>query len=278
MARPTLSRRTFLAGMGGGVIAAAAITSLHGFVFEPKWLEVSVHEVKIAGLDQKLDGFVIAHLTDLHLRRFGYLEAEVLATLKAYAPDLVVMTGDMVETLAGMGALARFVRGLAGIEAPMIATLGNWEHGADGLIDAVSALYEAHGIRLLVNEHVTLPCGLTVAGTDDGSTGHADLARTLAGLPLKPGRLFLTHAPGIFDNFAVYDMPFDLALAGHTHGGQVRLGSWVPVLPVSSGHYVSGFYDTVLGRAYVSRGLGTTMIPVRFMCRPELPIFRLVAT
>ena len=67
-----------------------------------------------------------------------------------------------------------------------------------------------------------------------------------------------------------------LNLAGHTHGGQVRFGAGlVPFVPPGSGRFVSGWYDTPAGRAYVSRGTGTSILPVRFTCRPELPVFRL---
>jgi hypothetical protein len=65
-------------------------------------------------------------------------------------------------------------------------------------------------------------------------------------------------------------------LAGHAHGGQIRLGSsLVPFLPPGSGRFVSGWYHLPMGAVYVSRGTGTSIVPARFACRPELPIYRL---
>jgi len=67
-----------------------------------------------------------------------------------------------------------------------------------------------------------------------------------------------------------------LALAGHTHGGQIRMTEYfAPVRPRGSGRFVSGWYELATGPAYVSRGTGTSIVPARFSCRPELPVFRL---
>lgn len=268
-----MTRRNFMRSLVSGAVAAGGLLALHGAVIEPRWLEVTWHEISVPGLPAHLDGFVIAHLTDLHIHRFGHLEGQVIQALVDCKPDLVVMTGDMVESFRDLDAFVQFLEELAPLGVESVATLGNWEHSTVGLIEKVQEIYDDYDVRLLINEGMRLASGLEVAGTDDGSTGNADLGATLAGVSTEPGRIFLTHAPGIFYAQQVYDMPFDLVLAGHTHGGQVRLGSW---RPVTSGHYVAGYYDTMLGRAYVSRGIGTTNLPVRLMCRPELPIFTLV--
>jgi predicted MPP superfamily phosphohydrolase len=67
-----------------------------------------------------------------------------------------------------------------------------------------------------------------------------------------------------------------LCLAGHTHGGQIRAGSLAPFVPPGSGRFVAGWYETEMGPLYVSRGTGTSIVPARFCCRPELPVFELV--
>ncbi len=267
-----MTRRRFLKSLAGGAILAGGLMAVHGTLIEPRWLEVTCHEIEVRGLPLRLDGFTIAHITDLHTHHFGNLEAQVVQAITQIAPDLIVLTGDMIESFADLDALKRFLRELSLCNVQTIATLGNWEHSAHGLVEKVQEIYNEYGIRLMINENTRLDSGLEVAATDDSSTGHANLQATLSGVSTQPGRIFLTHGPGIFYDQQVYDMPFDLALAGHTHGGQVRLGPW---RPAASGHYVAGYYDTMLGRAYVSRGIGTTNLPIRFMCRPELPIFHL---
>ena len=97
-------------------------------------------------------------------------------------------------------------------------------------------------------------------------------------LPSAPFRLFLVHSPLALDGDYPGEAVFDLSLAGHTHGGQFRLGSFVPVTPGGSGRFVSGFYDTDVGPGYVSRGIGMTLIRGRFMCLPEMPYFTLTST
>lgn len=90
-----------------------------------------------------------------------------------------------------------------------------------------------------------------------------------------PGFL-LTHSPGFLDSIPRQPAPFALTVAGHTHGGQIRLGpGLVPFVPPGSGRFVAGWYDLPIGRVYVSRGTGTSIVPARFTCRPELPIYRL---
>lgn len=267
-----MTRRRFLKSLAGGAIVVGGLMAVHGTLIEPRWLEVTWHEIQVRGLPLRLDGFTIAHITDLHTHHFGHLEAQVIQAIAQIEPDLVALTGDMVETFADLDAFKHFLTELSHYHVETVATLGNWEHSEVGLVEKVQEIYREYGIRLMINESVRLDSGLVVAATDDSSTGHANLQATLSGVSTRPGRIFLTHGPGIFYEQQVYDMPFDLALAGHTHGGQVRLGPW---RPAASGHYVAGHYYTMLGRAYVSRGIGTTNLPIRFMCRPELPIFHL---
>ncbi len=88
----------------------------------------------------------------------------------------------------------------------------------------------------------------------------------------------MIHAPGYVDG-----VPRDLAsrpaaiLAGHTHGGQVRLPFYTPYTPTGSGRFVAGWYRDTVAPLYVARGIGTIVIPARFFCPPELPIFTLRA-
>jgi predicted MPP superfamily phosphohydrolase len=86
------------------------------------------------------------------------------------------------------------------------------------------------------------------------------------------------HAPGYIDTLhpAALGLPRALlVLAGHTHGGQIRGPGCTPVVPRGCGRFRQGWYESDLGRVYVSRGIGTSVLPLRFLCPPELPIFTL---
>ena len=107
-----------------------------------------------------------------------------------------------------------------------------------------------------------------MVGLDDAATGSPDLEIALRGVPPDAFVIALFHSPVYFDQLAAR---CPLALAGHTHGGQVRI-PLVPAfwLPRGSGRYLAGWYRRDAAEMYVSRGIGTSVLPMRFLCRPEL--------
>jgi predicted MPP superfamily phosphohydrolase len=269
--RPTRRRQLL-----SGAAALAAGAAVDAFGIEPRWLQVTTHRVPIEGLPNGLANLRIAHLTDLHLSSIGAIERAVLEAVAMNAPDLVFLTGDMIDAPNRLSSLRELCRALATPGRSIVATWGNWEHwGRVGSADLRGA-YASVGVRLLGDTNRRLPCGLVVASTDDSCSGYADLASALWRLPDGPGRIFLTHAPGLFDDLPDGVARFDLCLAGHTHGGQVRVGRAL-LRPPGSGSFDAGWYDTRLGRLYVSRGIGTSIYPARLMCRPEVAVFTLVA-
>ncbi len=274
--KPRLGRRRWL--LGAGALAGAG--AVDACVVEPAWLDVTRHSLVVDRLPAALEGFTLAQVTDAHLRGFGRVEQGIVEAVRRAQVQLVVLTGDIVDRAAALPLLAELVSGLRAAGAEVIATLGNWEHWAGFTSLGLSQEYRRLGAELLVNECRAVR-GVVVAATDDGYAGAPRWDHTLASLAGVAGagapRILLTHSPAMFDRVPEPASPFDLALAGHTHGGQLTLGSFAPLVPPGSGPYVKGFYDTRAGRAYVSRGTGTNVVSARFLCRPELPIFRLTA-
>lgn len=268
-----LGRRRVL--LGAGSVGAAAL--LDALVVEPAWLAVTEHAVPIAELPQALEGFTLAQITDAHLRGIGHVERALVHAVRARQIRLVVLTGDIVDRLDTVPLLAELCAGLRDAGATLIATLGNWEHWAGFTAVGLAREYERLGARLLVDDALDVD-GVRVAATDDGFAGAPRWDHTLAALGrlarTAGPKLLLTHSPAMFDRVPLVAPRFDLSLAGHTHGGQLRLGPWAPLVPPGSGRFVHGFYDTAVGRAYVSRGTGTSVVPARFGCRPELAVFR----
>ncbi len=262
-------RRLFL---GGG--AAAAASAFDALVVEPHWLEVTTHEVPIQRLPRSLDGFTIAQVTDAHLRSIGPVEEAIADALRAHQVQLLAMTGDIVDSSRSLGTLRALCDVLRAPGLTMLGGLGNWEHWGRISDTELVAAYRDSGAKLLVNESVALSAGFRVYATDDSTAGQPRLAQ-LNGSAGDVGIVLLTHNPAFLESIPK-ENPFSLALAGHTHGGQVRLGPGiVPLRPEGSSRFIAGWYDVPGGRAYVSRGTGTSILPVRFTCRPELPIFRL---
>jgi predicted MPP superfamily phosphohydrolase len=271
-----LSRARTLVPLAG--LLAGFLSGTWGFGLEPSWLEGARHRV-MAPVDPPL---VIAHLSDLHVRRLGRREESLLALLAREKPDAIVITGDSPvdgDVLVPDRerdddyAYARVGELLDRLHAPLgvWAVRGNWENERRPRDER--AYYEAHGVRLLVNEARELRAGVWVAGVDDPE-GAPDVEAALRSIPEGAFAVGLFHSPALFDAVAGR---LPLSLAGHTHGGQVRPPFVRPFwLPKWSGRYLEGWYEGQRGsRLYVSRGIGTSFLPVRFLCRPELAIVTL---
>ncbi len=271
----TLTRRRFLLGAGAGIAAAALAGDM--FAVEPRRVLVSRHDIPIAGLPASLDGLRIAHVSDVHLPANRAAAEATLRHLAAERAEIVVLTGDICETAAAGDALADFTRRARGALAT-VATLGNWEYrgGLDqGVADRV---YASVGVRLLTNANLAVDVGgasLTLVGIDDLRTGAPNVR---AALPQRPDgvQIWLTHSPELADRLPS-DLPSRPAaiLAGHTHGGQIRIPGLPVYTPVGSGRFVAGWYRDTFAPLYVSRGIGTADIRARLFCPPELPIFTL---
>ena len=265
------------------VVLAAAFgvyVWLRAFVVEPYSVDVAEKEIAVAGLPAELDGALIAHLSDFHLREIGDREWAVIEAVRRAEPDLVCITGDFVSDRRGMQLLVPFLMELTRGRRTF-AVLGNHDH-ADGVDTA--ALKESlrrAGVELLVNESRRIllrGAPVRIVGVDDPASGRDDLERSLGvGEPAGGSAfvLLLAHSPDILLAPRVGEA--DLVLAGHTHGGQVRL----PVIGPLVTH-------TRIGRAaaagvvrregtvaHVSRGLGETGVRMRLFCRPEVALLRL---
>ena len=250
-------------------------------VVEPNWLEVTRHEAWFQTLPPEFDGLVIAHLSDLHIVQYGRREHRVLTLLSEAKPGLIVITGDFLSKGSNPATIQRFLRDLGPLRTPfgVWAVLGTHEH-TDWAVKGEEArrqFFADTDTTLLVNDGGRIGRGLdtlTLIGVDDPYTGHDKLGEAMKGLQRTPFAILLTHSPEIFRKADL--ARFDLVLAGHTHGGQVRLpliGSlW---LPEGSEEYEAGWFSGVNAKMYVSRGVGTSILPVRFLSRPEIALITL---
>lgn len=271
-----ISRRQFLAGVG----AAGAVIAADGFGLEAHRVVVSRHDVLLPGLPEALDGLRIAQIADVHLPGNQLAARATLEHLHRERPEVVVLNGDMTESGAAMRQVRDFAADARG-SLGTIAVLGNWEYRVGAVGDDAIAGYRAAGVELLINDSKTLDVGgvpLALVGLDDVLMGRADLAR--ARTNVKPGsaEIWVAHEPIFADMLPLGPIPRPLMLlAGHTHGGQIRIPLLPPVKPVGAGRFLGGWYRDTPAPLYVSRGVGTTGIPARFLCPAELPVFSLRA-
>src|SRR3989442_12459 len=199
-------------------------------------------------------------------------------------PGVIVITGDLTLEGSDPAGIRQFLTALRDLKAAfgIWAVLGNHDHWyplASGK-DEVRTFYNNAGVSLLVNEGGRLGRGLdtlSLIGVDDPFSGYANLGESLRGMQRTPFAVLLTHSPEIFMKADL--IKFALVLAGHTHGGQVRLpGIGARWPPAGSESFESGWFYGQYARMYVTRGIGTSILPVRLFCRPEIALIPLRRT
>lgn len=259
-----------------GVAASGIGLSAYAFGPAASTIVLSRLDAVVPGLPASLEGLRVAHVTDVHLPANHAAARHTLELLAAERPDIVVMTGDLLERRSGMDELVAFAREARGSLATY-ATMGNWEWSAG--IDPGTARrgYERAGVEFLCNESAVLTVRgsrISVVGLDDWVMGRPDPRAALQAYRDSDATIWALHAPGYADLLPP-EAPASLLLSGHTHGGQIRLPLVPAWTPRGSGRFLAGWYDTPAAPLYVSRGIGTTDIRARFRCPAELPIFTL---
>lgn len=274
-----LTRRKFLkysALSGGAAVAACAVD---GLAIEPHHFKVTRHTCSLRGLGTGWDGATVAQITDVHVGRWSDFDdaRRIVEMTNDLQPDIVALTGDYVSRADAItSALVEVFRDLHAKEK--YAVLGNHDYWSDA--PGVIAALESAGIPLLTNKHVLLRRGrdvLCLAGVNDVWSVHPppDAAEALKGVPEDVPRIVMSHNPD-YAEITPPDVRVDLMLAGHTHGGQVRLPLVGPmILPIRYRKYAQGWVRGPRCPVFISRGLGMVDIPVRFNCPPELPLITL---
>ncbi|HVL95017.1 MAG TPA: metallophosphoesterase [Solirubrobacteraceae bacterium] len=262
---------------------AAAVALARAAWWEPRRLDVPEHELRLPSWPRRLDGLRVALVSDLHTGAPGAgldRTGEVVARVRAARPDLIALLGDFVDpTVVGARpvAPADVAARLAGLSAPVgvVAVLGNhdWSHTGHGM---AQALRDA-GVTLLENEALRLEARggpLWIAGTADATTRDPRVGQALAGVPAGDPVIVLSHDP---DVFRYVPKRVALTLSGHTHGGQVDVpGLRERVIPSRFGtRYKAGHVVEHDRHLFVSRGIGTSQLPVRLGAPPEIPVLTL---
>ena len=229
-------------------------------------LEVTRHAVP-APLASSL---TVALLADLHLPGQAGEADAMLAAVREERPDLILIAGDITGPSATEATYAGVLSRLAAPRGVWMVP-GNWDYWLP--VPDLGALCRRTGVRLLVNAAAELAPGVWLAGLDDDVAGAPDPDLAFRDVPPGAWTMAMVHCPSGFDAIAARCA---LALAGHTHGGQIRVPGLPPLwLPAGCGRYVAGWYARDGSRLYVSRGIASKGLPMRLFCRPEVAIFRI---
>jgi predicted MPP superfamily phosphohydrolase len=253
----------------------------YGVLIRRRWYRVVEREVAIPGLDVKLDGLRIAHLSDLHIggltpRSWGLAWSRAANRRR---PDVAVVTGDLVTSGTAFYAAVADVVGELRAEMGVFVSMGNHDYFGDG--DGLVSALHASGARVLRNEGIVLErrgSRIWLAAVDDTWTRRDNLAACMSKRPEGATTILLAHDPNTFD--AASEAGAELVLSGHTHGGQIALPFAPRALNLATFvyRYRLGFYRRGRSVLYVHPGLGTTGPPMRLGVAPEVTILVLRAT
>ncbi len=251
-----------------------------GFLIEPTQLKTRHHTINIPPLEKPVK---LAFLSDLHIggehvpaKRVN----DIIRQVMNEAPDIIIMGGDFVDghdkpenqSDRFNNEIQQGLKWLSGLEAPLgvYATLGNHDDWYDS--DVIRNGLEASGITVLENQVVSTG-GVCLAGLEDEWTGHPDPS-VIEKCPEGIMIMAIMHSPDSFENLPART---SLALAGHTHGGQINLpilGRHITATKIGK-PYAYGLKSFGGFPVYITSGIGTSMLPARFRAPPEIVILQL---
>jgi predicted MPP superfamily phosphohydrolase len=251
---------------------AAGLAQLARSAFaEPYQLAVEQHAIGLKRLPRELDGFRIVQLSDIHHSPFtGREQVErAVEVANSLQPDVIALTGDYVsherEYVQPCAEMLGKLRARRGV----YAVLGNHDNWVDA--ELVTDLFGLAGIKVLNNEGMRFEdkgASFWLAGVNDTMVGLEDLPLALAGSAADEMKLLLAHNPVILRRAARAGV--DLVLSGHTHGGQVTLRSERSASGRVRRRILRGLGRRGETQIYVTRGLGTVVLPVRYGSLPEV--------
>ena len=253
------SRRHFLLTLGTACAGAPVATMTDARWLEPTWLKVRHLRIGDGPPAARL-----VHFTDLHYKGDRAYAESVVKTINSFSPDLVCFTGDIMEQTR---FLPEALEILSGIKSPMFGVPGNHDYWSGASFEVIGRCFAATGGAWLLDEQQT------VAGGKINLVGITCRSFYNVPPPLNPEAktVLLMHYPAWIKRQG--DQRFDLVLAGHSHGGQVRIPFYGALaLPYGVDEYDLGLFQTESGPLYVNPGIGWYYSDVRFNCRPEVTV------
>jgi predicted MPP superfamily phosphohydrolase len=268
----SISRRNFI------ILSFLGIT---GFVFlDAFWIETYL--INWSRHDIRKDGgpyLKLIQLTDMHIREVKAYHGWIAKRIKREDPDLLCFTGDTINKPGHLALLEEFLSSIPH-EIPKVVIMGNKEYDGKIKHEDYRELFGKYNGQLLVNESVMLEKNgrkLNIVGIDDFLNGTPDYTAAVIGIEKSMDTIILNHCPEYWDTIDRLNRDLQvrirLVLCGHTHGGQIQFFGKEFYKPGGSGRYLDGWYRSEASLMYVSKGVGTSYLPIRFGARAEVPIF-----
>ncbi|WP_309492629.1 metallophosphoesterase [Paenibacillus anseongensis] len=285
MTNKRMNRRAFLKysmSAVGSLAALAGVSGLYSIFGERYWIQLKTVPLAYRRYPAAFAGMRIVQFSDTHLGKYYSLDqlARVVKLVQRQKPDLICFTGDLFDSNYGQIS-DDVIPILSQLQAKLgkYAVLGNHDMRLDP--GRVRDVLEQSGFTVLVNANKSIVRGnsrLWIAGIDEMFHGKPDLPLALKGTKEDEFVLLLAHEPDFADTALKF--PVDLQLSGHSHGGQIRIPFYGSLFTPDLGQkYEVGLYTFEKSEfhVYTNRGIGTTLFPIRFNCRPEITVFVLEA-
>lgn len=269
-----------LAATGAGLLG-------YSMFFERTAISVTKLELTFKKLPKAFDGYKILQLSDLHVAHWWTLEKRMEKLMSQVDYDLLTLTGDVAVTARGAKYLKAFLDRVHPKDGT-VAVFGNTEHKGEYGLSRQADMHKMN-MTILENDHLFIERGddrVAIIGVDDPFKGYDDIKEAMRDVPDDVFKLMLVHSPQVAREAA--EAGTDLLLAGHTHGGQVKLPIFGVIYPHIPKHkkLVRGLFggselsqilkmDAGDMRVYTSRGIGISNLPIRFMCPPEIVLVTL---
>ena len=262
-----LTRRKFIKG---GILASLGLVILDSLWFEKYIIDWNYFDISKSDTNK----VKILQISDLHFDKLRYFHKSIAKKINLIKPDLIFITGDSIDATDKIEGLDAFLS-LIDNSIQKFAITGNWEYWGNVDLELLSATYAKNNCELLINENRTISIKnreISIIGIDDYIGGKADFKLAIRNLAPSETKIVLSHCPEhreIIKN-QKGNLQLDIVLSGHTHGGQITFLGMVPFKPQGSGRYVKGWYKDFEPKMYVSKGIGTSILPIRFGARAEM--------
>ncbi len=268
-------------------VTGIAMALLDALFLEKYFFEINVFRIGKKGSDKEIK---LLFLTDLHFKKFLNPSFRKLARkINFINPDLIMISGDLIDE-DGIYHPAKDFFAMINYSIPKVGIMGNHDHKNRVRLKTYRQLYATHNGFLLQNESISFTIRgkrLMVTGIDDFIEGQPSFSRAINTVGREENHVLLIHSPMQQDTILTELKEVNLSreedarlniqyiFAGHNHGGQVCIFGFAPILPKYAGKYLKGWYNKEPPYLYLSKGFGTSTLPIRFGARSEVTVFKL---
>lgn len=274
--------------MSLGIILAIIISITLGIFYGNTKIKVSMYDIEDEKIPVSFEDYTIVQVSDLHNATFGKKQETLLGAIEQEKPDMVVITGDLIDSSStDVENAMEFVEGAVKL-APVYYVTGNHEAAIDKYLELEKQL-ELAGVTILRNASVEIECedySIQLLGVDDPNFTKTDEMFDMSTGIMKNNleemditdeyTILLSHRPELINIYSEYSI--DLVLSGHAHGGQVIIPFIGGLVAPNQGffpEYTEGIHEINNTKMIISRGLGNSIIPIRVNNLPELVVIKL---